>query len=196
MRKSIRIFLFALLCAASYSACQRATEEKEAEKTDSLRLAYESLSDSVEVRWAILAEEEQEKLDNMKQVLEELSREPVYNQARWDSLYEHLQLLYDMQLEPTNLSSEKIDRYDSAYNSLKGEIIDYTNNHPDVEEFPLVYSLIDTIEAADQRVLFHRVRYDNYVKDFNHWLEGHLEYVRQIDTTGLPQERETFQLPE
>lgn len=196
MRKSIRIFLVALLCAASYSACQRATEEKEAEKADSLRLVYESLSDSIEVRWTVLAEEEQYKLDHMKQVLEELSREPVYNKARWDSLYENLQLLYAMQLEPTDLSSEKIDRYDSAYSSLKGEILDYANNHPDVEEFPLVYTLIDTIEAADQRVLFHRVRYDNYVKDFNHWLEGNLEYARRIDTTGLPQEREMFQLPE
>lgn len=200
MRKTLRIFLFALLCAASYSACQRATEEKQSEerqlKIDSLRQTYVGLSDSTEVYWQVLIREEEARLDNMKAVLEELSREPVYNKPRYDSLYEHLQSLYAMRLDAENLSSEKIDRYDSASSALKKEIIDYAQNHPDIEKVPMVTSLIDSVETADQRILFHRVRYDNYARDYNHFLEGNREYIPQIDTTGLSRERGLFQLPE
>jgi hypothetical protein len=200
MKKTLRIFLFALLCAASYSACQRATEEKQSEeslaKTDSLRQTYVSLSDSTNAYWQILIAEEENKLDNIKAVLEELSREPIVNKARYDSLYEQLQRLYEMRLTAEELSSEKIDRYDSASSALKNGIIDYAQNHPDVERIPLVTSLLDSVETADQRMLFHRVRYDNYARDYNNFLDGNREYIRQIDTTGLARKRGLFQLSE
>lgn len=200
MRKTLRILLFALLCAASYSACQRATEEKQSEerqvKIDSLRQTYAGLSDSTAVYWQVLITEEKVKLDNMKAVLEELGREPLYNRPRYDSLYTHLQNLYARQLEAETLSSERIDRYDSASGALKSEIIDYANNHPDIEQVPMVTSLLDSVETADQRILFHRVRYDNYARDYNNFLEGNRDYIPQIDTTGLSRERGLFQLPE
>ena len=200
MRKSLRIFLFALLCAASYSACQRATEEKQTEerqvKIDSLRQTYVSLSDSTDAYWQVLITEEANKLDNMKAVLVELSREPVFNKPRYDSLYEHLQKLYAMRLTAEDLSSDKIDRYDSASNALKREIVDYAQSHPDIEQAPLITTLLDSVDAADQRILFHRVRYDNYARDFNHFLEGNRDYIREIDTTGLSRERGLFQLSE
>ncbi len=200
MRKKLRIFLIALLCAASYSACQRATEEKISEekqaKVDSLRQTYISLNDSTDARWQILVAEEKNKLDNMKQVLEELGRPPVVNKERYDSLYAQLQQLYEVQLSPESMSSEAIDRYDSASNTLKAGIINYAQNHPDIEKVPLVSSLIDSLQTADQRILFHRVRYDNYAKDFNNFLEGNLDYIREIDTTGLSRRRNLFQLSE
>jgi TolA-binding protein len=200
MKKKLRIFLFTLLCAASYSACQRATEEKQSEesqvKIDSLRQTYVSLSDSTDAYWQILIAEEENKLDNMKAILEELSHEPIVNKERYNSLYGQLQQLYQMQLTAEDLSSEKIDRYDSASSALKRGIVEYAQNHPDIQSVPMVPSLIDSVEAADQRLLFHRVRYDNYARDYNNFLDGNRDYIRQIDTTGLSRERGLFQLSE
>ena len=200
MRKTIRIVFIALLCAAAYTACQRASEEKKEGKrqlsVDSLNQTYRSLNDSLTARWEVIVADEDQKLADMRRLLQEISYFPIYNKARLDTLQQQLQQVYEMRFDPETLTSEQIDRYDSAASALKTKIIQFAQEHPDVEQYPLVGQLIDSIEAADQRVLFHRVKYDNYARDYNAFLETNREFVRKIDTTGLHRERTLFQLSE
>lgn len=200
MRKTIRIVILAFLCAAAYSACQRASEEKKAgdrpQSIDSLNRSFQSLNDSLAVRWEAMIAEDDQKLADMRRLLQEISYFPVYNKARLETLQTQLQHLYDIRYEPESMTSEQIDQYDSATAALKNEIIQFANEHPDVEKYPLVGQLIDSIEASDQRVIFHRVKYDNYARDYNEFLETNREFVRTIDTTDLHQKRPLFQLSE
>ena len=201
MKKTLRILLITALSASAYTACQRASEEKQAEDElvliDSLQQTYTGLSDSAAVRWEVIVEAEEQQLAHMREILEELGAQPVFNKARYDSLYEGFQQLYALRLtEAEELTSEQIDRYDSASQALKTQIIAYAEDHPDIRKFPLVPKLLDSIEAADQQMLFHRVRYDNFARDLNHFLEGNREYLPKIDTTGLAQERSLFQISE
>lgn len=200
MRKTLRIVIIALLCAASYTACQRASEEKKEGaqqlSEDSLNLSYQTLNDSLALRWEILAREEDQKLANMRRLLEEVSNFPVYNKARLDTLQRQLGQVYEMRIEPETLTSEKIDRYDSASSAIRNNIIDYVSQHPDVEKYPLATGLVDSLSSADQRILLHRVKYDNYARDYNQFLESNPEYVRNIDTTDLHRKRTLFQLSE
>lgn len=200
MRKTIRIILLVCFCAAAYSACQRASEEKKAEEQelemDSLRLVYTGLSDSLKLRWQILMSEEEQRLQDMRRLLLEISYTPVYNKARYDTLYENLKKVYEMRFEQESMTSEEIDQYDSAASRLKTEIVQFALEHPDIEKYPLMGELIEDIEAADQQILFHRVQYDNYVRDYNHFLYGNREYLPKIDTANIPEEMPMFQISE
>lgn len=201
MRKTLKIVLLTFLCAAAYSACQRASEEKKAEdinlSVDSLSRSYTSLNDSLRAHWQVMVAEDDQKLADIRRLLLEISYFPVHNvhnKARLDSLNNQLQQLYEMRFEPESMTSEQIDQYDSASSALKTRVIRFAEEHPDIEKYPLVGQLIDSIESADQRVIFHRVRYDNYARDYNSFLETNREFVRKVDTTGLHKKRPLFQL--
>lgn len=202
MKKKFRIIIIALLCAAAYSACQRASEEKHAEERqealDSLNQAYYTLSDSMQLRWDVLMAEEEQMLSDMRRLLEEISYtpEPTYNAERLDTLQQQLEELYNMRFDPLTMTSEQIDQYDSASAEVKNNIISFAQEHPNIEQYPIMGSLIDSVEAADHRMLFHRVEYDKYARDYNHFLEGNREFVRDVDTTGLHQKRTLFQISE
>lgn len=202
MKKNLRVIIVALLCAASYTACQRASEEKHAEERqealDSLNQTYYSLSDSMQLRWDVIMAEEDQRLSDMRRLLEEVSYTPehTYNTARLDTLQQQLEQLYNMRFDPLTMTSEQIDEYDSASAAVKSNIINFVQNHPNIEEYPLMGNLIDSLEAAEQRMLFHRVEYDNFARDYNHFLEGNREFVREVDTTGLHQKRTLFQISE
>lgn len=202
MKKNLRVIIIALLCAASYSACQRASEEKHAEERqealDSLNQTYYSLSDSMQLRWDIIMAEEEQKLSDMRRLLEEISYtpEPTYNADRLDTLQQQLEKLYSMRFDPLTMTSEQIDQYDSASTEVKNNIIRFAQEHPNIEQYPMMGNLIDSVEEADHRMLFHRVQYDKFARDYNHFLEGNLEFVREVDTTGLHQKRTLFQISE
>ena len=202
MKKTLRILLITALSASAYTACQRASEEKQAEDElvliDSLQQTYTGLNDSAALRWQVIVETEEQKLTHMREVLEELGAPPVFNKPRYDSLLERCQQLYALRLtDAEELTSEQIDRYDSASQALKTQIMAYAEDHPDIKMIPLVPKLLDSIEAADQQMLFHRVRYDNFARDLNHFLEGNREYVPQIVPEGMPvEERTLFQIEE
>lgn len=196
MRKAIRIFVLILLMAAAYTACQRASEERLSDTAaDSVLVVYKSLDDSVKLAWNEVADNEELKLSDMKRLLQEISYTPVYNQERYDSLWNSLQEVYAIRLEADIMTSEQIDRYDSAVTSLQREVIDFARTHPDFERYPLMGKLADSIEAADNRVLFLRTRYDNYVREYNDFLKGNQGRMIQPADTTLPlRERPMFQL--
>lgn len=200
MRKSLRTLIIALLCAAAYTACQRAAEEKHTEQEqaviDSIQQTHQSLSDSMLLSWQTLEQEEEQKLADMQRLLEEISYtpEPLYNQARLDTLQQQLEKVYEMQLDPLTMTSEEIDHYDSVSSQVQNNIIQFAREHPSIEEYPLMGQLIESIEEADRLLLFHRIEYDKHARDYFHFLEGNREYLRNVDTSGLHQERSYFQL--
>lgn len=199
MRKAIRVLVFALLFAAAYTACKRASDEKRAEEAapDSVLVVFNSLRDSVTLAWQDISETEDSKLSDMKRLLQEISYTPVYDQARLDSLSNRLQQVYAMRFEAETMTSEQIDAYDSAVASLQRDIIRFAQNHPSFEQYPLMARLSDSISAADQRTLFLRVRYDNFARDYNDFLKGNQGSFIQPSDTALPlRERPLFQLGE
>lgn len=202
MRKAIRVLVFSLLLAAAYTACQRASEENRTDEAapDSVVLVYNSLSDSVKVAWEDIVENEDQKLANMRRLLQEISYTPTFNQARYDSLMAHLEQITRYRFEAETMTSRQIDQYDSAVARLQREVLDFAVNHPSFEAFPLMGKLTESIAAADQRVLFLRTRYDDYARDYNDFLKGdkgrRLANERVADTANSPQIRPLFQIGE
>ena len=199
MRKAVRVFVFTLLVAAAYTACQRASDERRAGEVapDSVIYVYNSLSDSVRVAWEEISTTEDGKLSDMKRLLQEISYTPNYNTARHDSLYNALQAVYALRFEAETMTSERIDKYDSAVARLQRDIIDFARSNPSFESYPLMARLADSIQAADQRTLFLRVRYDNFANDYNDFLKGNRgSLIQPSDTVQPLSERPLFQLSE
>lgn len=199
MRKALRVFVFVMLMAAAYTACQRASDEKKAEEIapDSVKVVYNSLNDSVMMAWKDISSTEEGKLSDMKRLLQEISYTSSFNKERYDSLYNYLQQVYALRFEAETMTSQQIDKYDSAVNRLQREVISFARNHPQFEQYPLMGRLADSIESADQRTLFLRVRYDDFARDYNDFLKGNKGRIIQPSDTALPlRERPLFQLSE
>ncbi|AHM62554.1 hypothetical protein D770_21525 [Flammeovirgaceae bacterium 311] len=199
MQKTIRVIVFVLLLAAAYTACQRASEERRSEGAapDSVTFVYNSLNDSITRAWEDISSTEEGKLSDMKRLLEEISYTPSYNKVRYDSLWNHLQQVYALRFEAETMTSQQIDRYDSAVSRLQREVVDFARTHPSFEQYPLMEKLSDNIEAADQRTLFLRVRYDEFAREYNDFLKGNQGRLIQPSDTALPlTERPLFQLSE
>lgn len=197
MRKALRVLVFGILLAAAYTACKRASDEKRADETapDSVTVVFNSLSDSVTLAWKDISETEDTKLSDMKRLLQEISYTPSFDQARHDSLYNNLQQVYAMRFEAETMTSQQIDRYDSAVSKLQREILDFARNNPSFEQYPLMERLSDSISSADQRTLFLRVRYDNFASQYNDFLKGNKGPIIQPADTAQPlRERPLFQL--
>lgn len=200
MRKFIRISLFAALILAAWTACQRASEDKAVVLTttevDSLRTVYESLNDSIDARWTVLKDDEEQKLANLNRLLMEISFTPTFDQARYDSLKYQLEQFQSLRLDPETMTDEQIDRYDAAMNSLQNSIVQMAMDNQAFEQYPLMEELIDSINASEERVLFYRVQYDNYATDMNQFLDVHEEHLPVIDTFYTPKKRKLFRLEE
>ncbi len=199
MRKAARVFVFVLLMAAAYTACQRASDENRSEEAapDSVMLVYNSLTDSVKVAWQDISTTEDGKLSDIKRLLEEISYAPNLNKNRYDSLYNQLQQVYALRFEAETMTSKQIDKYDSAVSKLQREVIDFAHANPSFEQYPLMARLTDSIQAADQRTLFLRVRYDNFARDYNDFLKGNKgSFIQPSDTAAPLQQRPLFQLSE
>lgn len=200
MRKFVRISLVAALILAAWTACQRASEDKAVVLTtaevDSLRTVYQSLNDSIDARWSVLEADEEQKLANLNRLLMEISFTPTFSQVRYDSLKHQLEQFQNLRLAPESMTDEQIDRYDAALNSLQSAIIRMAMDNEAFEQYPLMGELIDSINASDQRVLFYRVQYDNYVSDMNQFLDVHNEQLPVIDTFYTPKKRKLFRLEE
>jgi hypothetical protein len=200
MRKLLRFSLILLLITAAWSACQRASEDRTEElsttELDSLAVTYRNLTDSLNAGWDTLARNEEQKLANLQRLLTEITFTPNYNKLRYDSLKAHLNALSTLQLKPEQMTDEQIDRYDSASQAVKTAIVNMAQENPAFKQFPLMGQLVDSIEAGDQRVILYRVRYDNYAKDLNHFLDVHQEQLARLDTLTTPRKRKLFQLGE
>jgi hypothetical protein len=200
MRKAIRVVVFVLLMAAAYTACQRASEEKRTDAPDSVIVVYNSLNDSVRVAWDRVVANEEQKLSDMRRLLEEISYTPSFDQVRYDSLWAHLQQITRFRFEAETMTSQQIDQYDSAISRLQREIINFASTHPQFDEYALMGKLSDSIYAADERILFLRTHYDDYARNYNDFLKGsqgtRLQAQQGTDTIGSPKIRPLFSLGE
>jgi hypothetical protein len=53
-------------------------------------------------------------------------------------------------------------------------------DHPDFKKYPLMEELVLDIKEADNRVLMHRIRYDNFVFEFNQLIDDESLKLEQI----------------
>jgi hypothetical protein len=194
MKNSLNSLFLFLSIAILIAACKKPVEEKEVEvvtetglskeKLDSLNWVYISVNDSLDASWTIMIKDDDEKLADMKRLLNEVSKTRRYNKEQHQALMNDLEKLPIIRYDRKSMAdSDKIDEYDSANSIMTKEVILFAANHPQYDEYPIFEELINEIQKADNRIILHRIRYDRSAKAFNSFVQQNKPYIDQLNTS-------------
>lgn len=200
--KSKIVVLLALVSVIVFSCKESVKEEKKETKMalpqEQLQAKITMIGDSVQGAWAFMMEADDQKIMFVKRLLDEISYTKKFDIVVHAKLVEKCKVLKSKRFDENAMSnSVSIDKYDAATDSLLREVKALVMATPNVESYPLCGQLLADISALDNDVVMHRVKYDNWVVEFNKVLD---ERQDEIKTLGEPysnlKKKSTFQLPE
>ncbi len=194
---SKKFFLCMLLFPVLFSCSRTAdnTEDAGNKKVDSLKSGYQVLQDSLNIAWEEMMQDDNEKIADLKRLLDEIQYTNLYNKQEIETLYAEVENLKTIRYDSMTMAdSDGIDRYDSATAEVSYKVSRLAIGHPKFESYPLMQTLIDDISDANDKVLLYRVRYDNYAQAYNEFVEEHRSLMPQIDSSATLKPRPVFQL--
>ncbi|MBC7921403.1 MAG: hypothetical protein H7Z75_09985 [Ferruginibacter sp.] len=183
MKKRLLLVALSALLAA---ACQQSRNTGSTVSADSLKTVYLALNDSVTANWKRLTDSDDEKISDVKRLLQEISHTTVHNRALLDSLVRMQATLTAKRYTMETMVSEQIDAYDLATDSLVQRIPRLMASVPDLESYPLCAELSQEIDSAGQAVLLHRIHYDKYAKLHNQFIR---EHAADLQKTGYANQK-------
>ena len=203
---TVRILLFTFASLVLICSCKETRKDDKPETVskqateapqEQLQVRVNQLEDSAQAAWKFMIEADDQKIAYTKRLLDEISYTPKYNVIKHAKLVEKCVKLKAKRYDMANFSSEKIDKYDTATDSLLKEVKALVLSTPNVENYPLCSELLNDISALDNDVVMHRVKYDNWAMKLNKILADHSEELKSL---GKPydnlQPKGTFQLVE
>lgn len=190
-------YLIYLLIPCFLLGCAKSTKtiKDEAALVDSLKVEYAMIQDSLDYNWKVMIEEDDQKLADMKRLLDEITFTNSYDKGKVDELYQRIEQTKEMRYNRETMeNSDLIDQYDFAINSLITEIVSLAKSHPEYENRPLMETLVNDIRTADENVLFMRMDYDDFVKEYNYFIKENKKYLNKIDSTAEFKSKPLFEL--
>lgn len=182
--KKLRL-IFILLIAITF-ACERksTTNEASGKKVDRVKKEIDVLVDSMDTAWKVMIQSDNEKLADIKRLLDEVSYTKKYDVLAHDSLVTLQKKLTSKRYDQKSMSvSQKIDAYDLATDSLIRAAVKLTGSTPNIESHPLAQTLLNDIMEADNKVVVYRTQYDRWAREFNNYVEKH---DKQLEKLGEP----------
>ncbi|CAN5186041.1 hypothetical protein BH23BAC1_BH23BAC1_36310 [soil metagenome] len=195
MKNSLKNLWLFISLVIVFAACSKPAEEKEEvveisepglsqQQLDSLNWVYIAVNDSLDASWIVMIKDDDEKIADMKRLLNEISKTKRYDKARHRELINDVDKLALIRYDRKSMAdSDKIDEYDSANSIMTKEVILFAANHPQYEDNPVFEDIINEIQVADNRVILHRIRYDRSAKAFNSFVQQNQPYINQLNTS-------------
>lgn len=169
--------------------------ERNFSKADSVTDSYLSLQDTMLQVWNTMMHDDNRKVKAMRALLHELS---VSNPDKIEELKDYesrLDLLVGMRYDQESISNPDIvTEYDFASNSLITELITLAETQKEFAYNRTLQKLVDSIRAADQRVLNYRAQYDEVASKFNRFIEQHEEFLEDMESDSLSAKKPLFQM--
>ena len=162
------------------------TEEEEVivKKSDAtLKSELDMLQDSSETRWTKMMASDDQKLEDTKALLDEISKGSVYDKDTQQKLLAANERLKKLRYERLTMTDPEITAYDNSTDSLLRAVYDFTSNTPKATENENIKQLVTDIQNADGQVGLLRGRYDILAKQFNKYLK---DYQPQLQKMGEP----------
>jgi len=188
---------FVLLLLISFVACsKKSSTTLTPTAVDSLKAVYQDLSVQVDTTWTAMMKDDDEKLDNLRRILQEVEYSGSYDRLKLDSLKNHIDQLASVRYDQQSMSdSEKINIYDSMTNQVMGEVTIFTTRLEQFDQYPTMGRLLQEVFEADERVLHHRISYDKSVKQYNAFIEAYQQDLQLSAQGSPPQPKPLFELP-
>lgn len=184
--------LLVLLPIVIFTACNKnSSTTLSPTVVDSLKTVFTDINGQLEVAWEDMIKDDDEKLDNLRRILQEVEYSGDYNRLKLDSLKEHIDELQQVRYDQnTMVDSDLINFYDSLTTQVMGEVTIFTTRLEQFEQYPTMGQLLQEVFEADDRVLKYRIEYDKSAKEYNAFIEAnkdHMQLVaRQKDLKSKP----------
>jgi len=177
-------YLLAILIASFLiSSCSgpNTNVATDAARIDSLKNKYVEIIDSLDYSWKVMIENDDLKLAYMKRLVDEITYTNQFEQSKVQDFYDRIEKVKSMRYDRESMANtELIDEYDFAIASLITEIETYAKSNPRFENFPTMEELINDIRNLDTRVLFERVDYDDFAKEYNSFIDANNDLRQHI----------------
>ena len=169
--------------------CGTKTTEKAvsgAGNIDHLKLTFVEISSELDSAWSTLEHDDNEKLFEMKRLLDEVSYTNVFDAEVHKQLEEQVELLKSIRYDRQSMAdSDRIDKYDSATQYVMSKVISFAQDNPQFENYPLMKELINDIMEADHQVLFFRTSYDNAAREYNSFISDNEKIITEVSDGKL-----------
>ena len=183
----MKAVLFAgLLTLAVLPMCKPDATSTTATATESpaspaaVRAQLDILRDSADVNWHRMVASDDKTLDNLRELLQDLSKYPGANQPRLAELRgDRARVQKQRYTRETMASSALIDQYDAAQDSLLKHVYAIAapgGNAPSEG----VRDRVEAVQAADNNVVSYRAHYDAAAKAYNNYLQVHGEELAKM----------------
>lgn len=133
--------------------------------------------------WDSVIITDDEKMANIKRLLDEISYCDGANDRKLKKLFKFHKSVIEMRYTKDNITSELIDAYDNAQDSLISETNTLAETTPNIEAHPLAIELMDEIIKADGMTVSKRGDYDMWTKQINNSIKNHSDLIKGL---GLP----------
>ena len=181
---------------AIMTACDSKTSQHtDFTKADSVTENYLALQDTMLQVWNTMIHDDNRKIKAMHHLLHELD---VSNPEKKDDLKdfeERLNDLPDLRYDQRSMSdAEIVTEYDFASNSVVTELVALAESQPQFAYNTTLQKLVESIRAADQRVMNYRAEYDEIATRYNRFIERNKNYLEELQYDSFPPKIPLFQM--
>lgn len=145
-----------------------------------VRAQLDELRDSADVNWQRMIASDDKTLDNLRELLQDLSKYPGANQPQLAQLRAERASVQKLRYTRTTMaSSALIDQYDTAQDSLLRRVyaVAAPGGNAPTEG---VRDRVEAVQAADNNVVSYRAHYDAAAKAYNTYLQVHREELPKL----------------
>jgi hypothetical protein len=185
----MRIFslLFSIVFAFYLIGCKNekpeSTQKGPAEK-DSLLISAKIISDSLQANWDTMIKSDDQKFENIKRLLQEISYTSKYNHLLHDSLVKACDEVKNTRYTQETMDAQAIDNYDALTDKYIGRVMALAGSTPELPQHPLAEELISEINEANTNTLIKlRVNYGRWVMINNEFIKA---YKKELTAAGPP----------
>jgi hypothetical protein len=178
------LFIFLISITFLSLSCERNETRNSVpppKKTEKVKMEIDQLNDSISQVWALMIKSDDQKIADVKRLLQEISytdKPSVIELMKLQKLQE--QLTSKRYTQETMAESKRIDDYDMATDSLIKRTLQLTANTAGIESHPLAQELADDIMEADTDVVRYRALYDSYVKRYNAYISKNEKQLKKL----------------
>lgn len=183
---------YILLALITFSACKKTKkkEDKNEEEitttqltSDQIKVLLDSSIVKVNATWDSLILQDDNKMKDIKRLLDEVSYNAASDEKRLKELYKLYDLASETRYTLDNINDANIDKYDEIQNKLITAANELAESTPNIEGQPLAIELMNDISEADGMVFSKRGDYDMWAKQINTTLT---DYTDKVNELGVP----------
>ena len=179
--KLVLIVLLVLTgCAASCKRDGNHTAGANLAAPEAVKAQFDILRDSVDAKWRVMTESDDQKISVTRLLLRELKTQPGLNAALVQALDQaNARLKTTRYTQQSMADSGLIDRYDAAQDSLLNALypVAAPNGNAPTEN---TRNFVEGIQQIDAGVVAYRVQYDRAAQQYNTYLRLHQAELQQL----------------